>query len=62
MKIILVAGERPKFMKIAQLIHELEKHLKDKTILPILVHTGQHYDISMSQIFFPGTQHPRAGY
>lgn len=48
-KIILVAGARPNFMKIAPLMHVLSYH---STIEPILVHTGQHYDIKMSGQFF----------
>ncbi|MDD3079187.1 MAG: UDP-N-acetylglucosamine 2-epimerase (non-hydrolyzing) [Paludibacter sp.] len=49
MKIILVAGARPNFMKIAPLMHALKGH---KTIQTILVHTGQHYDVKMSGQFF----------
>lgn len=48
-KLILVAGARPNFMKIAPLMHALENH---PTIQPILVHTGQHYDVKMSGQFF----------
>lgn len=48
-KLILVAGARPNFMKIAPLMHALKEH---KTIQPILVHTGQHYDVKMSGQFF----------
>lgn len=48
-KLILVAGARPNFMKIAPLMHALKDH---KTIQPILVHTGQHYDVKMSGQFF----------
>ena len=48
-KLILVAGARPNFMKIAPLMHALKgnRHIK-----PILVHTGQHYDVKMSGQFF----------
>ncbi|MBM4144527.1 MAG: UDP-N-acetylglucosamine 2-epimerase (non-hydrolyzing), partial [Lentisphaerae bacterium] len=49
MKIILVAGARPNFMKIAPLMAEFRKHPELECRL---VHTGQHYDESMSQIFF----------
>jgi UDP-N-acetylglucosamine 2-epimerase (non-hydrolysing) len=49
MKIIIVAGARPNFMKIAPLMHALKGH---DTIQPILVHTGQHYDVKMSGRFF----------
>ena len=48
-KLILVAGARPHFMKIAPLMHALQGH---KTIKPVLVHTGQHYDMKMSGQFF----------
>lgn len=48
-KIILVAGARPNFMKIAPLMHELKKH---ERFDPVLVHTGQHYDEKMSELFF----------
>jgi len=36
-------------MKIAPLMHALENH---STIEPVLVHTGQHYDGNMSELFF----------
>jgi len=49
MKLILVAGARPNFMKIAPLMHALKGH---NTIQAILVHTGQHYDVKMSGQFF----------
>lgn len=48
-KLILVAGARPNFMKIAPLMHALKDH---KGIKTILVHTGQHYDVKMSGQFF----------
>lgn len=48
-KLILVAGARPNFMKIAPLMHQLSNH---PTIKAVLVHTGQHYDVKMSGQFF----------
>jgi UDP-N-acetylglucosamine 2-epimerase (non-hydrolysing) len=48
-KIILVAGARPNFMKIAPLMAAFRKR---PDIQPILVHTGQHYDRAMSDLFF----------
>jgi UDP-N-acetylglucosamine 2-epimerase (non-hydrolysing) len=48
-KLILVAGARPNFMKIAPLMRALENH---PIIKPVLVHTGQHYDGNMSELFF----------
>lgn len=53
MKITLIAGARPNFMKIAPIIHAIQKAQVDgKDIHYRLVHTGQHYDRKMSQTFF----------
>ncbi len=53
MKITIVAGARPNFMKIAPIIHSISKKKKEGfTIDYRLVHTGQHYDKSMSGDFF----------
>jgi UDP-N-acetylglucosamine 2-epimerase (non-hydrolysing) len=49
MKIINVCGARPNFMKIAPL---MESYKTSPYIKPILVHTGQHYDEKMSDLFF----------
>lgn len=49
MKLIGVVGARPNFMKIAPLSKVLEGHPKIKFVL---VHTGQHYDEKMSDLFF----------
>lgn len=49
MQIILIAGARPNFMKIAPLMEAL-KAAPDMD--PVLVHTGQHYDEKMSDLFF----------
>ncbi|MHC4756924.1 MAG: UDP-N-acetyl glucosamine 2-epimerase, partial [Planctomycetota bacterium] len=48
-KIHLIAAARPNFMKIAPLYHALNK--EDWTE-PYIVHTGQHYDLNMSDVFF----------
>ncbi len=56
MKLILVAGARPNFMKIAPLMREL----RGRPGLSVkLVHTGQHYDARMSQLFFDELKIPR---
>lgn len=53
MKIDLIAGARPNFMKIAPIIHSINKARKiGKNISFRLVHTGQHYDKNMSGNFF----------
>lgn len=56
-RLMLVAGARPNFMKIAPLLRAAEKHnltLTDRKpeIETFLIHTGQHYDPNMSDIFF----------
>ena len=56
-KWILVAGARPNFMKIAPLVEAIALHNEvagDNSIRIefLLVHTGQHYDIEMSEVFF----------
>lgn len=56
MKIILVAGARPNFMKIAPIMEEMRK---DNEFKPLLVHTGQHYDENMSKIFFDELEIPK---
>lgn len=53
MKVTLIAGARPNFIKIAPLIHAIiEAQLEGKDISYRLVHTGQHYDHRMSDTFF----------
>lgn len=53
MRITLVAGARPNFMKIAPIIHAIQNAKADgKDITYRLVHTGQHYDRKMSETFF----------
>lgn len=50
MKILLVAGARPNFVKIAPLMRALA--VRRDQFDTKLVHTGQHYDTSMSESFF----------
>jgi UDP-N-acetylglucosamine 2-epimerase (non-hydrolysing) len=49
LKISLIAGARPNFMKVAPLLREIEGR---RDMRCILVHTGQHYDQQMSEAFF----------
>ena len=53
-KILSVVGARPNFMKIAPFIRAIEKwnNTSNDRIQSILVHTGQHYDLRMSEAFF----------
>ncbi len=55
MEIHLIAAARPNFMKIAPLYHALEKSGWAK---PVIVHTGQHYDLNMSDVFFKNFKLP----
>ena len=57
MKITLIAGARPNFMKIAPIIHAIKKSEAD--IHYRLVHTGQHYDKNMSETFFEQLNIPK---
>lgn len=59
MKILLVVGARPNFVKIAPLIRELKKQ---NNIIWKLIHTGQHYDYQMSQSFFDELEIPQPHY
>lgn len=54
MKIITIIGARPQFIKAAMVSHAIQAHNKSHTnqIEELLIHTGQHYDKAMSQIFF----------
>lgn len=53
MKITLIAGARPNFIKIAPLIKAIEKKQSEGAIISYrLVHTGQHYDKNLSDTFF----------
>ena len=49
MKIVNIVGARPNLVKIAPLMREMRKHGE---IQPLLVHTGQHYDEKLSEVFF----------
>ena len=55
MKIHLIAAARPNFMKIAPLYHALKAK---KGLEPVVVHTGQHYDLNMSDVFFEDLRLP----
>jgi UDP-N-acetylglucosamine 2-epimerase (non-hydrolysing) len=50
LKILNIVGARPNFMKIAPIVREMKR--RDTEFLPLIVHTGQHYDEAMSDSFF----------
>lgn len=55
-KILAVVGARPNFIKAFPLFEQFKKN---KNIVPILVHTGQHYDYEMSKVFFGDLNIPK---
>ena len=61
MKIITVIGARPQFIKAAVVSHAIKK-LNSDSLNDVIVHTGQHFDKNMSQIFFDQLQIPRPSY
>lgn len=56
MRAVVVAGARPNFVKIAPLLHELGRF---RNIKALLVHTGQHYALELSEFFFRDLQMPQ---
>jgi len=60
-KIITVIGARPQIIKAAALSRAIKNHFSDK-IIEIIIHTGQHYDKNMSQIFIDELGIPEPDY
>lgn len=59
--ILTIIGARPQFIKAAALSRAIKQHFKDR-VKETIVHTGQHYDVNMSQVFFDELEIPRADY
>ncbi len=59
MKIVTVLGARPQFIKAGSVSREIAKH---ENIREVIVHTGQHFDANMSDIFFEEMQIPKPDY
>ncbi len=57
MKILLIAGARPNFMKVAPIYAEMKRRTAE--FAPMIVHTGQHYDAAMSDSFFDDLGMPK---
>ncbi|HVY30424.1 MAG TPA: UDP-N-acetylglucosamine 2-epimerase (non-hydrolyzing) [Polyangiaceae bacterium] len=63
MKIVTVVGARPQFVKAATVSAAIVQHTrKSGGLEEVLVHTGQHYDQNMSQVFFDQLEVPRPKY
>ena len=58
-KIIIVAGTRPNFVKVAPLLRAFKALPKANRPKVLLLHTGQHYDHLMSKVFFEDLQIPQ---
>lgn len=63
MKVITILGARPQFIKAGSVSREIVKQAKGgASIEELIVHTGQHYDANMSDIFFEEMQIPKPAY
>lgn len=65
MKIVTVVGARPQFVKaaaVSRAIREFNQENNGHNIHEVIVHTGQHYDKNMSQVFFDQLDIPRPDY
>jgi UDP-GlcNAc3NAcA epimerase len=58
-KVLTILGARPQFIKAGSVSREIAKH---KEVEEIIVHTGQHYDANMSDIFFDEMKIPKPNY
>jgi len=58
MKIVIVAGARPNFVKVAPILRAISAGACDR-IEPVLVDTGQHYDSAMAAAFFSDLEIPK---
>jgi len=59
MKVVTIVGARPQFIKAAAVSRVLRK---TQGVREVLVHTGQHYDANMSEVFFEELEIPRPDY
>ncbi|MRR59422.1 MAG: UDP-N-acetylglucosamine 2-epimerase (non-hydrolyzing), partial [Deltaproteobacteria bacterium] len=67
MKVVTIVGARPQFIKAATVSRAIADHNAASSdpgslIQEIIVHTGQHFDANMSDVFFDEMQIPRPDY
>ncbi len=60
-KLLTIIGARPQIIKAAALSRAIKEGFSDQ-VLEVILHTGQHYDDSMSEIFFREMQIPQPDY
>jgi UDP-GlcNAc3NAcA epimerase len=58
-KIVTILGARPQFIKAGSVSREIAKH---ENVTEVIVHTGQHYDANMSDVFFEEMKIPKPDY
>lgn len=63
-KVVHIVGARPQFIKMASVVRAMDKFRKEKKtdIRSFIIHTGQHYDDNMSNIFFRELMIPKPKY
>jgi len=64
MQICTIIGARPQFIKASAISREIKKYNKktNKKIEEIIIHTGQHFDTNMSEVFFTELDIPQPDY
>ena len=61
MKLVTIIGARPQIIKASAFSRAIKNHYSDK-IEEVIVHTGQHYDENMSEVFFTELDIPAPKY
>jgi len=67
LKIVTIIGARPQFIKAASVSRAIERHNRrsdtaNPRIKELIIHTGQHYDATMSNVFFKELKSPKPDY
>jgi len=65
MKILTILGARPQFIKAAAVSRAIRQHnecIDSRVVQEVIVHTGQHFDANMSEVFFTDLDIPKPDY